>query len=418
MDDLLDELYYKGLRRFSAARIAAEEDLFAVRAALVYTPTSRIPPTWIGSGPLDVWVPLAIPTIQEFLDCRSRQSVRLWVDLLQRATGKLRWRPNLPARVQIVRFDSVQYSEHNLCVKSLLDALKASTTGRRDRRLLYYFGAIRDDNNSDLADFSLKQELVDSPAKAGTRIVVQAVPPRGQLTTQSSGRASPAAHRERSPHSRGVQRTARSEGSALPWSSGGRSTVVPSVEGTMKKLLLLSSFIMLTSCGTVSGPIVIRSGSLVSSGQPHTQTHLYPWVTEPDAGVWKQRGMHTVPLYVVVESEPPGAIITVNDETRGTTPAELTIPFKGLVFNRATYDAQANRLVVEGYTDYEANNYVVKVTSRGYTSQERVVKGLIQRLPADQPTTLGQFGTFPVGRPGPLVPDKKTIKFILQKSGE
>ena len=187
MDDLLDELYYEGPKRFSAARIAAEEDLFAVRAALVYTPTSRIPPCWIGSGPLDIWLPLAIPTIQEFLDCRSRQSVRLWVDLLQRGTGKLRWRPNLPARVEIVRFDSVEYSEHNLCVKSLLDALKASTTGRRDRRLLYYFGAIRDDNNSDLATFSLKQVLVDSPAKAGTRVLVNAVAPYEQLATRLNG---------------------------------------------------------------------------------------------------------------------------------------------------------------------------------------------------------------------------------------
>lgn len=181
MGDLLDELYYKGPRRFTADRIAGAENLFAVRAALAYTPTSRIPRSWIGSGRLDVWLPLAIPTIQEFLDCRSRQSARLWVDLLQRATGKLRWQPNLPARVQIVRFDSVTYSEHNLGAKSLLDALKASSTGRRDRRLLYYFGSIRDDNSSDLAGFSLKQELVDSPDKAGTRVVVEAVAPTDEV---------------------------------------------------------------------------------------------------------------------------------------------------------------------------------------------------------------------------------------------
>jgi hypothetical protein len=175
MDDLLDELYYKGPKQFTAARIAAEKDLFAVRAALVYTPTSRLPAEWIGSGPLDVWLPLAIPTLQEFLDSRSRQSVRLWVDLLQRATGKLRWRPNIPAYVHIVRFDSTEYAPHNLCVKSLLDALKASTTGRRDRRLLYYFGAIRDDNNTDLVEFQLTQEHVNSPAKAGTRVIVEAM---------------------------------------------------------------------------------------------------------------------------------------------------------------------------------------------------------------------------------------------------
>jgi hypothetical protein len=175
MDELLDELYYKGPKQFTAARIAAEKDLFAVRAALVYTSTSRLPAEWIGSGPLDVWLPLAIPPLQEFLDSRSRQSVRLWGDLLQRATGKLCWLPHIPAHVHIVRFDSTEYAPHTLCVKSLLDALKASTTGRRDRRLLYYFGAIRDDNNTDLVEFQLTQEYVNSPAKAGTRVTVEAM---------------------------------------------------------------------------------------------------------------------------------------------------------------------------------------------------------------------------------------------------
>ena len=54
MDHLLDELHYNGPKRFTADRLAAEEDLFAVRAALVYTPTSRVPTSWIGSGHLDV----------------------------------------------------------------------------------------------------------------------------------------------------------------------------------------------------------------------------------------------------------------------------------------------------------------------------------------------------------------------------
>jgi hypothetical protein len=175
MKDLLDELYYQGPRQFTQRRLARERDLFAVRAALVYTPTSRIPARWIGRGRLDVRIPLAIPTLQEFLDCRSRQSVRLWVDLLQRATGKIRWHPNLSARVQIVRFDSVVYAEHDLCAKSLVDALKTFTTGRRDRRLLYYFGAIRDDASCDVVEFRLTQEVVDSPAKAGTRVIVESV---------------------------------------------------------------------------------------------------------------------------------------------------------------------------------------------------------------------------------------------------
>jgi hypothetical protein len=176
MNCLLDEIYYKGPKQFTAARIAAEKDLFAGRAALVYTPTARIPAEWIGSGKVDVWMPLAVPTVQEFFDCRSRQSPRLWLDLLQRATGKIRWRSNKPARVRIIRLDSTEYSLHDLCVKSLLDALKTSTTGRRDRRLLHYFGAIRDDNATDLLQFRLTQEHVDSPDKAGTRVIVEAIP--------------------------------------------------------------------------------------------------------------------------------------------------------------------------------------------------------------------------------------------------
>jgi len=176
MDDLLDEIYYKGPKQFTAARIAAVKDLFAARAALVYTPTARIPAEWIGSGQVDVWLPLAVPTLQEFFDCRSRHSPRLWVDLLQRAIGKIRWLPNKPAHVRIIRFDSTEYALHDLCVKSLLDALKTTTTGRRDRRLLHYFGAINDDNGTALPQFHLTQEHVDSPARAGSRVIVEAIP--------------------------------------------------------------------------------------------------------------------------------------------------------------------------------------------------------------------------------------------------
>jgi hypothetical protein len=187
-EDLLDELFYSGPKEFSATRISSEENLFAVRAALVYTPTSHIPPGWVGRGPLDVWLPLAIPTIQEYCDCRSRQSPRLWVDLLQRATGKIRWLPNIPARVHIMRFDYTEYEERNLCGKSLVDALKVSTTGRIDKRRLYYFGAIRDDNGFDLAEFLVAQKIVDSPAEAGMRVVVEKLNGPKPLTLRPKGR--------------------------------------------------------------------------------------------------------------------------------------------------------------------------------------------------------------------------------------
>jgi hypothetical protein len=53
-DHLLNDLYYEGPRPFTAARIRKEPELFAVRAALVYTPTSNIPAEFVGDGKLDV----------------------------------------------------------------------------------------------------------------------------------------------------------------------------------------------------------------------------------------------------------------------------------------------------------------------------------------------------------------------------
>ena len=172
--NLLDALYYEGPKSFTAARIQSEPNLFAVRGALFYTPTARLPSGDVGKGKLDVWLPLAIPTLQEFTDNRSRQSVRLWVDLLQRVSGVLRWTPNCPARVTLIRHDSETYSTDSLCPKSLLDALKQSSNGRRDRLILHYFGAIRDDNNTDLVVLSIAQAVVKHPSMAGTRVIVEA----------------------------------------------------------------------------------------------------------------------------------------------------------------------------------------------------------------------------------------------------
>jgi hypothetical protein len=85
-----------------------------------------------------------------------------------------------------------------------LDALKASTTGRRGRGLLYYFGAIRDDNNNDLLDGETTQEYVDSRAKAGTRVIVQQIPAEEAANIGFNGR------RYAPPLSRHVMRTMNS----------------------------------------------------------------------------------------------------------------------------------------------------------------------------------------------------------------
>lgn len=96
------------------------------------------------------------------------------MDLLQRATGKLRWQPIVPAMVEITNFDYIQlpYSA-KIGAKPLLDALKVKTTGRSNGRLLYYFGAIFDDSPKYLTRFVFQQKVVTRPEKARTKIIVR-----------------------------------------------------------------------------------------------------------------------------------------------------------------------------------------------------------------------------------------------------
>lgn len=176
METLLDELYEQGPRIYSSAELAAETDLFRNRTALFYTPTEQIPPGWIGEGKLDVTLPIASPTIFEWAEILAYRVPRLWVDLMQRVTGKIRWRPMVPAKVTLIRYDSTTYGISNVMgTKSLLDALKVRTTGRYDGMMLYYFGAIRDDNPDGLKGFEIEQELVEHPSQACTRVIVEQV---------------------------------------------------------------------------------------------------------------------------------------------------------------------------------------------------------------------------------------------------
>ena len=80
----------------------------------------------------------------------------------------------VPAKVTFIRYDSEIHGTQNVYgAKALLDALKFRTSGRRDSRMLYYFGAIRDDNQSDLRELYVKQHRVTSPSDAHTRIIVE-----------------------------------------------------------------------------------------------------------------------------------------------------------------------------------------------------------------------------------------------------
>jgi hypothetical protein len=168
-----EELENRGPISFTGRRLLKQEHLFAHRSALFYTPTRNIPIEQVGEGPLDIKLPVAPPDYTGFFEIPAYRSPRFWVDLIQRQTQKLRWRPMLPAQVSFVRYDCFAIREDHLRIgmKALLDALKVSTTGRRDRVCLHYFGAIVDDADR-FVDLSYSQMLVRYPSQAGVKVQV------------------------------------------------------------------------------------------------------------------------------------------------------------------------------------------------------------------------------------------------------
>ena len=157
---------------FDLSTLEMVPDLFRERAALFYTPTENLPPQFVGSGILRVTLPIVSPNMFEFYELRGYTTPRLWVDLLQRATGLIRWRPYEYAKVSIKRVD-VWSDNYDICgAKALLDSLKRQTHGRADRMPLYYFGAIEDDRPS-LLDYGFVNEATAKAADAHMEISVE-----------------------------------------------------------------------------------------------------------------------------------------------------------------------------------------------------------------------------------------------------
>ncbi|HEY1082728.1 MAG TPA: hypothetical protein VGE29_10725, partial [Prosthecobacter sp.] len=129
MGTISEELTDAGPTAFTLRRIQSRNHLFAHRSALFYTPTDNIPAEHVGSGPLDVILPVVTPDYTDFSEIRAYGSPRLWVDLIQRQTGKLRWTPLSPARVVFTRYDYFRIRPDHFAsgVKGLLDALKLRT---------------------------------------------------------------------------------------------------------------------------------------------------------------------------------------------------------------------------------------------------------------------------------------------------
>jgi hypothetical protein len=120
-----------------------------------------------------------VPSLLEYLEVQRRQGPRLWVDLLQRATGKLRWTPFSFARVNIVVTDAFLWGDDR-CIKAVLDSLKVSTHGRADGRTLHYFGTIVDDDSNHVV-VEIHEQRTETPADGHTRVIV-----RGSVRAASS----------------------------------------------------------------------------------------------------------------------------------------------------------------------------------------------------------------------------------------
>ena len=178
MGSILNDLYHEGPKIYSLADLANCDDLLRDRAALIFTPTENIPREFIGEGRLDVTVPLATPTLYDWIGNPAYRVPRLWVDLLQKATGKLRWRPMSPSKVTVVRYDICAYylSAISTGAKAVIDALIVKAAGRTDGRLLHYFGAIVDDNFKEMTHSEYYEHLVDDPRQVRTRIIVEPAP--------------------------------------------------------------------------------------------------------------------------------------------------------------------------------------------------------------------------------------------------
>ena len=162
--------------RFSANEVANQEDLFAHRAALFYTPTSAIPSEFIGEGELKISLPIVTADYTEFYENRAPRSPRFWVDLIQRQTHKISWQPYSKALVTFTRYDYYQIRADHMpmAAKCLLDAFKERTYGRSDGKVIFYFGAVEDDSRKHIPVLNYRQESVDHPSQA--RMDIEIVP--------------------------------------------------------------------------------------------------------------------------------------------------------------------------------------------------------------------------------------------------
>ena len=159
---------------FSKERLEKQPNLFAHRSALYFTPTNNLPRENVGSGSLDITLPIPTPDYTDYWELNSYKSPKMWVDLIQRQTQKIRWTPMNPATIILTRYDAWNIRQDHLSpgIKALIDAFKVKTTGRKDKRYLFYFGAILDDGPN-FAEVKVNQAIVEHPRLACIRVQIQ-----------------------------------------------------------------------------------------------------------------------------------------------------------------------------------------------------------------------------------------------------
>jgi hypothetical protein len=171
MGSLAKQVEDSGLRPFTKKELSLAADLFADRAALFLTPTETLPSRYIGHGRLNIWIPIPIPSWLEYFQVPGYRSPRFWVDQIQRATGKIRWRPFRTPYIEFTTYDTYPHGP-TFILKAILDALKIKSMGRSDGKAIHYFGPLVDDDCKSYRGYDVIEKRVTNASDIGCRIVI------------------------------------------------------------------------------------------------------------------------------------------------------------------------------------------------------------------------------------------------------
>ncbi|MDQ3059249.1 MAG: hypothetical protein M3R45_06935 [Pseudomonadota bacterium] len=162
---------------FASELSGTEQDLMWFRSSLFYTKSAALPSSLIGEGELNAWIPFQLRSPWSSDGCEFLRSPRLWVDLLQVATGKLRWKPLGVSVLFLTIHDTYRWPLQitNYEIKGLIDALKVIGNPGRTAAV-HYFGALEDDSPNFLPAIVLNYRRVHDVKDAGIQLELKKSP--------------------------------------------------------------------------------------------------------------------------------------------------------------------------------------------------------------------------------------------------